>query len=213
MLPLSSPCWTVNGITKFSGWNMDFVSSLGTTGWSVAWHNIRKTINKPQCFKQCAVLFPPLQHWIFLTISFKLISVVMSLVSVSVALSIMALSCQWYTLLFSNITHHDLKRAFRNVLPSKANCDDIFSRIGCSIIYVEGAIWIFCNIHIQLHAIRGQNRTCHLPFSSSFGIHSDKCLVCKLNIGPKTFCSNKNIVKTKELNLGNVLLGVMVEHL
>lgn len=66
-----------------------------------------------------------------------------------------------------------MERAFRDVLATKADGNNIFSRLRGRVVDVEGAIVILHHVHVQLHPLWRLHLAGHLALPSSLGIHRD----------------------------------------
>lgn len=79
------------------------------------------------------------------------------------------------------ITHRDLEGTVRDVLPSKADADDILARLRRRVEDVESAVLVFDNVHVELRPLGCAHTACHLSFPSSLGVHCDDCLFANLD--------------------------------
>lgn len=70
-----------------------------------------------------------------------------------------------------------MEGAFRDVLPSKADGNDVFPRLGGRVVNVEGAVVILHHVHVQLHPLWRLHLAGHLAFPSRFGVHRDDCVL------------------------------------
>ena len=86
------------------------------------------------------------------------------------------------TAMLYSSTHHHMEGALRDVLPPKADGNNIFPRFRGCVVDVKGPIMILHHIHVPLHPLWSQHLTSHLAFSSSFGIHSDDCILGGLQL-------------------------------
>lgn len=84
------------------------------------------------------------------------------------------------------ITHRDLEGAVRDMLPSKADADDILARLWCCVEDVKCAIFIFNNVNVELCPLRCAHTACDLAFPSSLGINCDDCLFANLDCWTNT---------------------------
>lgn len=66
-----------------------------------------------------------------------------------------------------------MEGALRDVLPTKADGDDVFSRLGGRVVDVEGAVVILHHVHVQLHPLWCLHLAGHLALAGSLGIHRD----------------------------------------
>lgn len=79
-----------------------------------------------------------------------------------------------------HITHRDLEGTVGDVLPSKADADDILARLRRRVEDVERAVFIFHNVHVELGPLGRAHAARHLPFSGGFGVHRDDGLLSDL---------------------------------
>lgn len=66
-----------------------------------------------------------------------------------------------------------MERAFRDVLPTKADGNNVFSGLRGCVVDVKGAVVILHHVHIQLHPLWCLHLAGHLALPSSLGIHRD----------------------------------------
>lgn len=93
-----------------------------------------------------------------------------------------ALSTQLWQLAESSFTYHHMEGALGDVLSSKSDGNNIFSRFRGGVVNVKGPITIFHHIHVQLHPLWGLHLTGHFAFPSSFGVHCDNSILGGLQL-------------------------------
>lgn len=79
------------------------------------------------------------------------------------------------------ITHRDLERTVRDVLPSEADADHILARLWRRVEDVECAVLIFNHVHVKLRPLWRADAARHLAFSGSLGVHRDNRLFANLD--------------------------------
>lgn len=75
-----------------------------------------------------------------------------------------------------------MEGALRDVLPPKADGNNIFPWFRGCVVNVKSPIVILHHIHVHLHSLWSQHLAGHLAFPSSFGIHSDNCILRGLQL-------------------------------
>lgn len=79
------------------------------------------------------------------------------------------------------MTHRDLEGTVGDVLPSKADADDILARLRRRVEDVKRAVFIFHDVHIQLRPLGRDHAARHLAFPGGLGVNCDDRLLADLD--------------------------------
>lgn len=75
-----------------------------------------------------------------------------------------------------------MERALGDVLPTEADGDGVFARLGGRVVDVEGPVEVLYHVHVQFHPIGGLHLTGHLALASGLGVHCDDRVLGSLEL-------------------------------